>query len=312
MAAEVWFRGQSTTVSPSRPGGDLHDFGDGLYFTDEIRVARTYADTRVLNGGGIPQILSLSIERSQLGSILNLSSDPRWKTYLDTPVMPSGPNVQAIIQRQHELYGEYFGKFLKINSIDIRNYDAVIGPELVRGGQQLCIVDKGGRPTAIRLQIQRQLVELPRAIEGLPVDITSVEVAPMGSEVLEPKSPLRRALGNQGAVATVGLMIYGALQIFGEAGIKKRAQEDLDGKHAQSIARHLARGEGVLVIIAVSEANWITPMGDHMRSYVDTYIQGGRTQAEAIRLWQQPRYLQGAQENCHVASEYVWIPPIKR
>ena len=40
------FRGEAIGVGPSKPGGAIHDFGDGTYFTDTEAVANTYATIR--------------------------------------------------------------------------------------------------------------------------------------------------------------------------------------------------------------------------------------------------------------------------
>jgi hypothetical protein len=43
------------------------------------------------------------------------------------------------------LYGQYFNEFLRVNKLDLSAYDAVIAPQYVRGGKQLCILSHNGR-----------------------------------------------------------------------------------------------------------------------------------------------------------------------
>ena len=308
--SEVWFRGQSSTVAPSSPGTDLHDFGDGVYFTDSLDVARRYAALRVSEGGGTPQVFSVSVERSQLGSVLDLTKDQRWSTFMARRASPSSPTFEQIIRTVgNENYGRFFDAFVSENRIQLRDFDAVIGPEMVRGGTQMCLLNRGGRMTPSAVQLRQQMRLVPRGANGLSISIPSVE-APIS---LQPNSRLRRVAGNQAAVAGLGMMIYGALQELGEAALRKRTQDDVDGRLANPIAALLNRGRGVLVIASISESDWITPMGDRMRSYLTTNIQGGPSPEEALTLWrEQPRWLQGAPVGCHVAENYVWIPAAQR
>ena len=306
--SDVWYRGESTTVAPARPGAYLHDFGEGLYFTDSVDVARKYAEGRVAEGGGVPQVFAVNVERAQLGKVLDLTTDSRWIEYMRTPAYRNGPTPEQIIRTAgNENYSRFFDAFVSMNRIDLRNYNAVIGPELVRGGTQMCLLHQGGRPSALALQMRQQMRMLPRVVETLPLNIPTV--AP---EVLLPNSRLRRAAGNQAAGATLGMMIYGALQGIAEAGLRKRTQQDIDGRLSGTIANILGRGEGVLVIAAISETDWITPMGDRLRSYLTTYVQPGASAEAALQTWRsEPKVLQGAPTSCHVAEQYIWIPPVQ-
>ncbi len=149
--AEIWYRGQSNTVAPSEPGGSIHDFGDGMYLTDSREVAEQYARTRVEDGGGQPEVLTINIERSELGKVLDLSSDPRWQRFLSHPQVPGRPDLtpENLIKMANENYGRFFEQFVRKNKIRIKEYDAVIGPEFVRGGTQLAILHKNDGPSPL-------------------------------------------------------------------------------------------------------------------------------------------------------------------
>jgi len=157
--AEIWYRGQSNTVAPSKPGGSIHDFGDGMYLTDSREVAEQYARTRVAYGGGQPEVLSINIERSELGRVLDLNSDPRWQQFLRTPQVPGNPDMtpEKLIRMANENYGRFFEQFVRANKIRIKEYDAVIGPEFVRGGSQLAILHEDGRPSSLAIKIRSRL-----------------------------------------------------------------------------------------------------------------------------------------------------------
>jgi hypothetical protein len=157
--AEIWYRGQSSTVAPSKPGGSIHDFGDGMYLTDSREVAEQYARTRVAYGGGQPEVFTINIERGELGNVLDLNSDPRWQQFLRNPQVPGRPELtpENLIKMANENYGRFFEHFVRENKIRIKEYDAVIGPEFVRGGSQLAILHKDGRPSPLAIKIRGRL-----------------------------------------------------------------------------------------------------------------------------------------------------------
>ncbi len=157
--AETWYRGQSTTVEPSSPGGSIHDFGDGVYLTNSKAVAELYAQTRVAHGGGQPEVLTITLGRNELGRVLDLNVDPRWQQFLRTPQIPNKPDTapENLIRMANENYGRFFEQFTRQNNIRLQNYEAVIGPEFVRGGTQLCILNRNGQASPLGLQIRARL-----------------------------------------------------------------------------------------------------------------------------------------------------------
>ena len=75
------FRGKVVGVEPSRSGDDLHDFGDGFYLTDRKDVANVYAQKRSFDPSKY-RILTVAIERSSLGNVLDLTMDSRWQLFM--------------------------------------------------------------------------------------------------------------------------------------------------------------------------------------------------------------------------------------
>jgi hypothetical protein len=57
----------------------------------------------------------------------------------------------------NENYGRFFEQFVRVNKIRIKEYDAVIGPECVRGGSQLAILHEDGRPSPLAIKIRGRL-----------------------------------------------------------------------------------------------------------------------------------------------------------
>jgi hypothetical protein len=155
---EVWFRGEGAGVAPSRPGGSLHDFGDGLYFTDSEDVAKIYAAKRMATVES-RLVFSLTLERSSLGRVLDLTADSRWHKFMTASNDPLlvGRSRLSLYRIKQELYGQFFEEFLKENKIDISSFDAVIGPEYNLGGKQLCILYKNGQPSKLALRLRAAL-----------------------------------------------------------------------------------------------------------------------------------------------------------
>ena len=139
----IWYRGEMEGGESSTPGGSIHDFGDGLYFTDDLAIARVYAQTRAPGEAGLQRIYSVTIEDNELGRVLDLRSDRRWLDYLNTAYLP-GMNILSLIRMANENYGRFFQAFADNNGIDLMQYNAVIGGEYVRGGNQLCVLYNNG------------------------------------------------------------------------------------------------------------------------------------------------------------------------
>jgi len=119
MATETWYRGEGVNISPAKPGGMTHDFGDGVYFADTLDGAKPFA-RRAL----VPADQRLYQVRVDVGSIkvLNLSTDPRWTSYMKQPLSPAGGQSRGDFLRQMtaaEHYNSFFAEFVTVNKIDL-------------------------------------------------------------------------------------------------------------------------------------------------------------------------------------------------
>lgn len=111
-------------------------------------------------------------------------------------------------------------------------------------------------------------------------------------------------------MALLGQLLGTAIQSIGDFGIQWRVQREVETTYAQTIQHMLARGDGVLVIIALQE--WIQPDFNGMRGrgLLSVYVQGGPTQAAALENWRGvPRLLQGPAKGWRVFERYAWIDP---
>jgi hypothetical protein len=305
---EMWFRGQSSVLAPSSPGGSIHDFGDGMYLTDSRQVAELYAETRVSKGGGKAEVLMIRLERSELGRVLDLDKDPRWERFLKTPQVPKLPHTTPanLIKLANENYGRLFQEFVRSNRIQLQHYDAVIGPEYVRGGSQLCILHRDGKPSSLNIQLRARLQPVGTPLpNGTRVEFVS------GSQLVQ-RATRQGVVGNQAAMAMIGTMVGGAIQSIGDVGIRWRVEKALQTTHAQAIATILGRGDGALVVIRMQE--WIIPdwNGQRARSLIGVSVQGGPTEAEALRSWRAtPRIMNGPALGWRSYEQYAWIAPSK-
>ena len=53
-----------------------------------------------------------------------------------------------------EHYNDFFNGFLKVNKIDLNQYDAVVGPLIQHGGNQMCVLNKNGQPSALAVRLR--------------------------------------------------------------------------------------------------------------------------------------------------------------
>jgi hypothetical protein len=168
---ETWYRGEGVNVIPAKPGGVANDIGDGMYLTDKLEVAQQYAQERAPNPTD-RRVYSVPVNRSGL-RVLDLTSDPRWRKVLDTPI-PSQPGLtfEGMLRKQpaSEQYKNAFTGFLASSKISLANYDVVIGYEYRSGGRQMCILYKNGQGSPAQSRLR-------------------VLFVPIGSIVPTPKSP---------------------------------------------------------------------------------------------------------------------------
>lgn len=160
------YRGESSNNNPNvKPQDSVHDYGAGLYLTRDQGLAKQYAADRVTDVGGKPVILEGDVS---LGRTLTLGSD--FDAFLDRPSAPKGlpplpgtPTPRQQITKAPSTYRKYFNLYVEMNGINVAAYDSIEGPELHRGGTQICILNKGGKPSTLGQQAARSLVPTDRA-----------------------------------------------------------------------------------------------------------------------------------------------------
>ena len=212
LARETWWRGAGEGVAPSSPGGAVHDFGDGLYLTNEEAVARRYAALRA-GEKTTPQLFKIDLERGALGRVLDLTKDARWTEFMRRPAFPGGPTQRSLIEMANENYWSFFRAFLAENKLTLADFDAVIGPEFVRGATQICI-----RNPELQAQFRANMVPVPLAGEATaaPARPAVVEpvVAPAEPAVAEPASAKPTSgvgnaiVANGASLALTGILLY--------------------------------------------------------------------------------------------------------
>ncbi len=309
MGNRVWYRGESTNWTQPKAGGNIHDFGDGLYVTDKQDVAELYAKTRAANDGGKPAVYMVEFKPEELGRVLDLSTDPRWNKFLDKPLLPGLPDTpRKLIQRQNEAFSGLFKTFLKANDIRLEQYSAVIGPEFVRGGRQLAILSKNGAPSAIAQAARSRM-----RIVGDPVEVVSLPSVP-GAGGAKPgpgkiMTATRAVLSNQDAMALLGVALESFAMWLGDIGNQRRIRADLD-KRADSIADSFRRDRGVLVIMWFKE--WATKdfNGGRARVYSDMMLSEGISESDAMSRWKsQATITAGPPKGWRMVTQTLWIPP---
>ncbi len=269
MGNETWFRGEGVGVAPNPAGKNLLDYGDGLYLSDKEDVALQYAKLRA-PGDKSWQVLQATIDRQSLGRVLDLTTDPRWQKFMSRPMYPGTNNANLnrsrleYVRMKNELYGQFFKEFQQAHNIDVKDFDAVVGPEYVRGGKQLCILNKNGFPTRVSARI-RALFR-PRVAQG------GFAVKPLSSN-------WPRAIG--GALVSVGISIliaYVTQKIMNRINdsIIRQAMEsfrpELEKFAAEmrlNVVDRLANGEGAFVSAYIEVAFPMMPNPDYLNpSYI--------------------------------------------
>jgi len=308
--AETWFRGEAVGGPVSSPGGHIHDFGDGMYLTDRYDIAKMYAETRAPGQVNLQRVVAIQLNTAEMGRVLDLRTDPRWTAYFNGP---GGKQALDIIKtgRMNEFYGESFENFLKVNKIYRDQYDAIVGPEYVRGGIQVCIVQNGNQPSSLATNIRAMFKDVTSGPPKLPEQPKmSWQFGELPASVTVPNSKFRQMAGNQNAMAAIGVALESGLMWLGDIGIERNVRRQLETTYAMAIQNILNRGDGVLVIMEMQE--WKIPDFNGMRGrmLLSVSVIGGRTQADALDEWRRtPRFLQGADPGWQTFERYGWIPP---
>jgi hypothetical protein len=127
-----------------------------------------------------------------------------------------------------------------------------------------------------------------------------------------PQPKWRSIVGNQDVAAAIGSALGGLAVALGEILIEREVQRRLRNELARSVRNILARGDGVLVIIALQE--WEVPdfQGRRARGLLDVYVEGGPNEQTARRTWENtPHLLKGAPTGWRVFTQYGWVPPVR-
>ncbi|MBR0796112.1 hypothetical protein JQ615_12000 [Bradyrhizobium jicamae] len=141
-----WYRGIAVG-GPGASSSDVHDFGAGTYLTDDMDVAKDYAKFRSSDANlkenqrtTYPAVLYGNISDEQLGSVLDLTSGEMgaaWREFEETQ-MATMTNRQIMTTNPGQ-YGPMFRGWAANRGLNLNSYAAVIGPEYLRGGKQMCI-----------------------------------------------------------------------------------------------------------------------------------------------------------------------------
>jgi hypothetical protein len=164
MGSQTWYRGEGVNIAPAKPGGVTHDFADGLYFADTLDGAAPFA--RRAPDPADQRLYQVRLDFDAI-KVLNLSADPRWTSYMKQPLSPAGGMSRSDFLRQMpsaEHYNAFFTDFVTANKIDLNQYDAVVGPLIQHGGNQMCVLQKNGQPSALAMRLRGEMIPVSPAV----------------------------------------------------------------------------------------------------------------------------------------------------
>jgi hypothetical protein len=260
--SEEWFRGEAIDVEPARPGSTpAHDIGDGMYLTDSERSARAYAQLRTTDRAN-QRIYSVKIDRSSL-RVLDLTTDPRWQQHVK-------PVEQLLkLGTANENYGRTFQSFLRTYKIDLYQFDAVIGLDYVRGGRQLSILSKGGRPTQLHVKIRRQFVLLtaPSAVRvsGGRGIVPRIDIKTRAVRIVGGAAPKIRGVG--GSVLTIGIdIVLTVIRVWLD---RKRIEKEIE----EGLAKLQAELDVKLADLKPEIAKWQLKLDKGEKAFANVTIE---------------------------------------
>lgn len=253
MGIQIWFRGEGVGVAASRAGGDVHDFDDGVYYTDSYDVAKSYAQMRSTQPGN-ERVYQVSVEMKNI-RVLDLTTHPEWEKLMKSPLLPSqpkGPTTEQFLRSApaSQNYNGFFRMFLKNAKLDLKDFDAVIGPEFIRGGKQMCILHKDGVPSAIANNLKS--IRVP--VNSKPVPATPVgrlrfqgKIGP-GLKSFVKGTAMSLAAG--AALMLVGWLLQKFLDELQLKNIAKKVEEDASHRLAE-IAEIQSSGRNAYVNVTI-------------------------------------------------------------
>lgn len=314
----MWHRGQSSIHTTSTSGGHIHDFGEGLYLADSKKVAEIYAKTRAAENGGKPRVLSVDINFNNL-KILDLNKDPRWKKFINEPAIPNNPNStpKSLIKLANENYGRMFKAFLKANKINRSQYDAVIGPEFVRGGNQMAILFHG------KNKMSNKAASVVMKLYGVhnPTSKKQPKVTkPIQHQISKNTSSIKTSTFRRGVRGVVArqagaeMLAQAAcktMEYVGDYFIDSRI-EKYKANHAEAINRIHARGDGALIVIKMKEWSVADFNQNRVHNLLGVYLSSGKSRLTAISSWHdpmQPKLTEVASKGWRSYYDYIWLAP---
>jgi hypothetical protein len=313
MGDSTWYRGTAIGVQPAPAGTVYHDFGEGVYLTDTLKVAKMYAETRAdgLNSKAVVYEVKLDLSRM---NVWDLRKDAAFQNFLKQGGA-TFTNEDAM-RLSTKGYSEMFQFFVKSNKLQARyaQADVIIGPELIRGGMQMCILHKGGRPSRVAQEVLPQLRLIwagGKNIEPVPAPRPPRSNGPgPGREPwITANHPLRQKLGDQSLMTGLGQELINMNMRNMDANIFRAAEQELNGRLAKQIQQMLARGEGVLAIICAMQTRWTDGAGQQFRIYYATYLQSGPDPDTAAQRFHNTPSLVATAENQDRIYYYRWYPP---
>jgi hypothetical protein len=238
-------------------------------------------------------VYSVNVPTENL-KVLDLTKDPRWKQYMG-PIGPGLPSNESLIKRANENYGKFFQSFCKQHKINLSEYDAVIGEEYVRGGKQMAILHKGGKPAPLQVTLRGkfQVVLQPGATPTR---------TPAGALTFKGKiGPGLRTAGATVTAAGIGLL-FGWI----ESKLREKfAQEELKKMEPRIAAQIFARTREIaelqmnggkpfanITITSTTIYNnfgYFTPAGEPGASYPIIELEGVKVSNQDLKSWTQTR-----------------------
>lgn len=311
---QKWYRGQSTNHKPSPARSVIHDFGDGIYLTDSRSIANIYANTRASESGGKPKILSLNLDLSK-SRILNLNRDPRWKKYLNEPIVPNKPEStpKNMIKAANENYGRMFNSFLKKNNINIQLYDAVIGPEFVRGGNQMVILIHKGNLSDLSIKV---INELYRPVPRPPKIVRPLPLGKSGKSIQTRAyrrgfTPFKNMAKTQAGAEMLAQAVCKVLEVSGDYFINSKVKKYISTTGAEAIARIHANGDGALIIIRMQEWEVADFNQNRAHNLLGIYLSSGSSYGAAMSRWlnpREPKLTEMPKIGWRFYDDYIWLP----
>jgi hypothetical protein len=242
MANEIWYRGEGVNIPPAKAGERTHDFADGLYFADTLDGAKPFA--RRAPDPANQRLYQVKIDLSSI-KVLNLSMDKRWENYMKEPLSPAGGQSRGAFLKQMpsaEHYNDFFTAFVKANKIDLNQYDAVVGPLLQHGGNQMCVLHKNGQPSALAGRLRTQWT---------PVGSAIVSATPRGFLKFNGKlGPGIKTVGGSLLAIAISLFLQWLLGKFMESVISSEINRQLKNLEPEVQAKIKQNKSQVLFILA--------------------------------------------------------------